>query len=140
MVHPAESTNLDMSKGSHCDSCAIVRACAHFGISAYLITCCNAKQTRFSRFFILSFAAGNNQFNLPFYLYPIHHKRAQRHKSDWRQAEWTIIWLIQINIADLTKPNLSFLFPSPNPSIDAEFQILTWIDSCQHVRVRSLRF
>ena len=41
-----------------CDSCAAVRVCATFGISAYLVSCCNTKQTMFGKFFILSFAAG----------------------------------------------------------------------------------
>jgi hypothetical protein len=60
------SPSSDKAKPEPCDSCAVVRACAHFGIAAYLVSCCNAKQTRFSKIFILSFAAGLNLFSFFF--------------------------------------------------------------------------
>jgi hypothetical protein len=61
------SPSSDKAKPEPCDSCAVVRACAHFGIAAYLVSCCNAKQTKFSKIFILSFAAGLNLFSFSFF-------------------------------------------------------------------------
>ena len=52
------SANTETSAPEECFSCRLWGGLAHLGIAGYLVSCCNAKQTRLGRISILSFAAG----------------------------------------------------------------------------------
>ena len=52
------SAKTETSAPEECFSCRLWGGLAHLGIAGYLVSCCNAKQTRLGRISILSFAAG----------------------------------------------------------------------------------